>query len=194
VGGWLGRTWLSYDAPMNTDERHEGSATGPDAGLDFAAGWTWPGGLVLGGTLFGHFERQLDFENPEVTRGWDSAKTGLIGLGVFARFYPMPRGGFHVEALAGAVRHRTRHEVRIVSVPWTCPLLIVTCPGAEVETNVAVESSYGYELGAGAGYEFWIGRQWSFGLTARMRVAHTWRRERSYWFFMPTLGLGFTYH
>jgi hypothetical protein len=191
----VGRTWLRYDAPLNTGIHHHGRAFGGATGAEIAAGWTLPFGLVLGGVVFGHSQGDMDFDNPDVSRGWDWSTTGMTGAGAFARWYPLPHWGFHVDALAGAVVHRTRHRVYVVThVPWSCPIILVTCTGIEGKEVVRVEESKGYELGIGAGYGIWFANQWSFDLTGRMFVAHTWKRERDYWFYMPTLGLGVTYH
>jgi len=194
-GASLGRTWLDYDAPMLTGVKHEGEAFGPAGGGEIAAGWTLPFGLVLGATLFGHYQGELDFENPDVKKGWDESVTGISGFGAFGRFYPWPHGGFFAEASIGTVTHRTRNERKIIkSIPWSCPIIYVTCMDAELEYIVAVESAWGYELGAGAGYGFWLGNQWTFDLIGRFQAAHTFRDDRSYWFLMPTAGFGFTYH
>jgi hypothetical protein len=191
----LGRTWVDYDAPMNTGVSHRGHAFGGATGGQLALGWTLPFGLVLGGAVLGHSQGDMQFDNADVSRGWDWSSTRLLGGGAFARWYPLPRLGFHVETLAGVVKHETRHRVYVVThLPWTCPIIYVSCADIEGKEVFAVETSLGYELGIGAGYGFWFANQWSFELTGRMQMAHTWRRERRYSFYMPTLGVGVTYH
>jgi hypothetical protein len=107
----------------------------------------------------------------------------------------LPSLGFHVEALAGAVKHETRHRVYVVTaIPWSCPIVYVTCADIEGKEVIALESSLGYTLGIRAGYGFWFAKQWSVDLTARLQMAHTSRREHRYSFYMPTLGVGFTFH
>jgi len=194
-GASTGGTWLDYHAPMITGVTHEGKATGAAVGGEIAVGWTLPFGLVLGATLFGHHQGELDFDNPDVKKGWDESVTGMTGIGAFGRFYPWPHAGLFAEASISGVTHRTRNERRIVrSIPWSCPVIYVSCMDAEIEYIVATETASGYELAAGAGYGFWISNQWTFDLIGRMQVAHTFRGERSYWFLMPTLGIGFTYN
>jgi hypothetical protein len=191
----LGRTWLNYHAPMNTGVNHRGRATGGALGGQLALGWTLPFGLVLGGVVLGQSQGNMEFSNPDVVRGWDGSSTSLSGGGAFGRWYPLSSAGFHVEALASAVRHRTRHRVYVITnVPWTCPIVLPTCADIEGKEVIAVETSLGYLLGVGAGYGFWFANQWSFELTGRMQFAQTRRRERRYSFYMPTLGVGVTYH
>jgi len=181
---------------MTTGVQHEGSAEGGSGNLELSLGGTLPFGLVLGGTWFIRPLNELDYDQPEVTRGWDSTQSSLHEVAAFARYYPFPRYGLHAEALAGVVKHELRSEKRVLrSLPPSCIIVPLSCAfEAEYETITATESSWGYAFGLGAGYELWIGKQWSFGFTARVQAAHTWKDERSYWFFLPTLGIGFTYH
>jgi hypothetical protein len=191
-----GPTWLDYDAPMTTGVQHEGSAQGGTGNFELSLGGTLPFGLVLGGTWFLRPLSGLEYDRAEVTRGWDSTSSSLHEVAAFARYYPFPRYGLHAEALAGVVKHEIRSERRVLrSVPPTCIIVPLSCAvEAEYETITATESSWGYAFGIGAGYDLWIGKQWSFGFTARVQAAHTWKGVRSYWFLLPTLGIGFTFH
>ena len=117
---------------------------------------------------------------------------GIGGVGAFVRLYPLPKLGLHLEASLGIVRHSTTHTVTNYDAPLTCPWLFPTCFAGERRTITVVERSYGWELGGGAGYGFWVGDKWSFDLTGRFQLAHTWRGANEYWFYMPTLGLGMT--
>jgi len=188
-----GPGWMIYDAPIHTGMQHSGKAHGNAFGVALAAGATLPGGLVLGGTLLVHVQNQPSFDNSDVTRGWDDWGNSVAGPGVFSRWYPSPRDGFHLEALAALVQHRTKHEVHIDG-PVSCPPFLPDCFDRHTQTLELSETSWGYELGAGVGYELWIARQFSLGLTARMQYAHTWDGSRRYTFLLPALGLGLTYH
>jgi hypothetical protein len=192
-----GPGFVTYDAPMSTDVQHRGQATGTTFGLELSLGGTLPGGVVVGGMLLAHSQSEPSFDDPTVTQGWDSTTNGVGGIALFARFYPNPRGGFHVDALLGPASHRTRHEREIPPPPLTaitCPVIFPACWDDNQPRKLeATETSRGYLLGLGAGYELWITNQFSLGLAARMDYAHTWSGARSYTFLMPALVVGGTY-
>jgi hypothetical protein len=190
-----GYAWLDYDAPMTTRVHHQGRAEGRSGSLELAMGGTLPGGLVLGGVWLIRPMSELEFSNSEVTAGWDSTSVALNEVAAFARYYPFPHYGLHVETLLGVVKYTIESEKRVLtSVPVSCIIVPAACFAAEFETVTVTESAWGYSLAIGAGYDLFIGKQWSFGFTGRAHFAHAWQNERSYWLFMPTLGLGFTYH
>jgi hypothetical protein len=192
----FGKTWLEYDAPMTTEVRHEGRADGRTGSFELAMGGTLPFGLVLGGILFIRPMSGLEFENSAVTEGWDSTNVSLSEGATFARYYPFPRHGLHFEGFLGVVRYSIESKKRVLtSFDTTCVIVLISCAfAAEYETVTVTEDAWGHSLGAGAGYDLWIGKQWSFGFTARGELAHAWKEERRYWFTLATLGLGFTYH
>jgi hypothetical protein len=126
----------------------DGDATvsGGGLGLDFALGGTPFPGLVIGGELV--FQQLL---KPDVAlaggaNGTASDNVNFGILGAFVDWYPNPRGGFHVGALVGAAG-LTR---------------------SDPNTGETRASNNGAGVSLTAGYDFWISRQWSIGLGARL--------------------------
>jgi hypothetical protein len=189
----VGPSWLSYRAPINTDVAHSGEASGKSLGLLGAMGWAFPGGLVLGGALLAQVQPEPSFDNPRVKRGWDDTNTSVGAFAAFARFYPNPRQGLHFELLAGPARYRVTQSVRVEG-PITCPVIFPDCWDDHAQTFEKRETSFGLLLGAGIGYEFWLSRRFSLGLTARLHYARTSSDERHYTLWLPTLGIGGTWN
>ncbi len=161
--------------------------------MSFAVGWTLRQGLVLGGTGFVLVQPEPDFDNREVERGWDETAGTLAGLAGFVRFYPNPRHGAHLEALAGFARYRLRQLVHLDG-PLSCPPIFPSCIDEHTRTLERTDSSNGYVLGFGAGFEFWLSRRFSAGFTARLTYAHTWADARHYTLWLPTLSIGLTWN
>jgi hypothetical protein len=188
-----GPLWTRYDATANTPSHQRGTATGHDFVLDIALGGTPLPGLVVAATGVGHNHVEAHWGNASVTQGWDSVSNSWMMFGPLVRYYPDPHGGFHADAVVALAFHRVTSERKVTEVPLLCPLLFPTCADIKVRVTEVREQTTGLGGALGAGYDFWIGRQWSLGLTLRVDFAHTWGRAGTYDDVAPTLGLAFVF-
>ena len=136
-------------------------------------------GLVLGGGSYGAGIFAPTYEDDE---SLDAGLLTISTLGPFADYYLDPAGGLHVQA---AILFAT----------------VAQAKGGDELGQVREDSSgSGFGLMLGAGYEIWIGEQWSVGALARVTyVSASLEGEDSeleYDFsaFVPALLATFTYH
>jgi hypothetical protein len=194
AGAYVGPQWTRYDATVNTPMRQHGTLQSGSAGIGLAVGGTPAPGLVLAALGVSHLAVQPRWDAPPIEQGWDSVSSSLLMLGPLLRYYPDPRGGFHVDGLVALAFHRVT-SARTDLEPSVCPLLFPACFELP-ETNVTEvrENATGIGTGIGAGYDFWLGRQWSLGLTLRVDYAHTWGVAGTYEDLAPALGASVVYH
>ncbi len=186
----MGPLWTRYEATANTPSRQRGTVTGRAGALELSLGGAPLPGLVIAATGVGlhHFDEH--WGNASVTQGWDSVSNSLMMFGPLVRYYPDPRGGFHADALIAVAFHRVMSERTVTNLrtPYLCPLVLPACADFERHVTLVREETVGIGVGLGAGYDFWVGRQWSLGLTLRVDYAHTWGRAGTYDDLAPTLG------
>jgi len=154
--------------------RYRGDFSGADkfdvsgiAALDEVAfGGTPSPGVVIGGGIYGSTT-----PSPTMSfRGVDQ-KMGAVGVGVVGPFvdvYPNPQVGFHVQGAIGlAVLSAAKGDAQLV-----CNSVTSVGPICVTEINPP-DDYFGTGLGVvvGAGYEGWIGDQWSIGGMARLTYA-----------------------
>lgn len=171
----------SFGDTVETDsgprEGSELSLSGSLVGLDFLMGGTVADGLVIGGGFFvGGVpapKNELDGEN--VQRNSD-VERGFTMVGPFLGWYPDAKGGLNLQLLVGGA----------------------TLRDADPDDDDQRYEADGAGIALGAGYDFWIGDEWSFGLMARFAFAGLTRNdsfaEERHSVFLPALLLGFTYH
>jgi hypothetical protein len=149
-----------YDSSLATPDGQqptEGSLEGVAQLGEFLLGGTVAPGLVLGGGVWGTnvFSPSYDGTGRDLaTKELGDSKTDLeltstSQIGPFIAFYPDPTAGAHAVlaptlavALVGGDRRDVKYDV----------------PGAD---------GVGWGLVLAAGYDFWIGEQWSLGALAR---------------------------
>jgi len=111
--------------------------SGGTTAFDIMLGGTPVPGLVIGGGLFFNVTPSPDVKVLDVTATSKSDLTVFL-LGMFADIFPNPKGGFHVGGIAG-----------IATVDWS---------GGGINGSAS-----GFGGGAFAGYDAWVGKQWSLG-------------------------------
>jgi hypothetical protein len=122
-----------------------GKATGASGSAEIALGYSVLPGLAVGGSLVGE-----QVASPKVT--YDGKDYSTISVGTFAMFgpciewYPSATGGFHAGAMIGGAR-----------------LTMKDSSGVVTDTQPV-----GGGGALGAGYEFWIGDEWSLGGALRL--------------------------
>lgn len=148
---------------------------GVHVGTELALGTTLAPGLVVGG---GSFSMVVPAPKYEASGTSFTAGTHHVsGVGPFVDYYRDPHGGLHLQ---GA-------------------LLL---SGAYVTAKDGRESAFGVGFGAmiGAGYEVWIGDQWSVGPVFRLAYyrdkpkGSDTKIETTLSLVAPTLLVGLTYH
>ena len=139
----LGPSYLNSTWKGGTQDA---TVTGVGAGLEVSFGGTPLPGLVVGGGSFSSF-----VSSPTISYAGQSAEEGSVSLSLFAPFidwYPNETQGFHVQGAAG--------------------LAYVSYDSKGGGSSV---SGTGLGFMAGAGYEVWVGDQWSLGAMFRLQYA-----------------------
>jgi hypothetical protein len=156
--------------------------------FELALGGTVAPGLVIGGGIYTVGTETVKWES-DLVAAWneDGESTieggqGALGmLGVIIDFYPNPRGGFHVQGGLGIGTLTLERDP---------------------DTDFPGENWEGGGGGAmlGAGYEFFVGEQWSIGGVARvvfvsgkLRGSET-ERDNDGRGFAPAILFGATHH
>jgi len=122
------------------------TAVGPS--LELAFGGTLARGLVLGGGIYGSSASSPEYESSNLGAKSDGGAATLSMVGPFIDWYPSPASGFHVEAALGYSAFAAGK-----GDPY---------PGEDA-------SGSGFGLVGGAGYELWVGDQWSIGALGRIQ-------------------------
>lgn len=162
AGGGYVHDNLKYEGPTIFGLAPSGEAQGASFQGDLAAGWAIKPGLVIGGQLYVE-----QVANPSVTLDGKSVSTDvsvgtLTMFGPFIDWYVNPHGGFHFGGMLGGARVTMKNKT----------------------DNQLDNQPIGGGGMAFVGYEWWIGKQWAFGLMAQFAFAsmkdsdtnirHTW--------------------
>jgi hypothetical protein len=147
--------------------------SGVGIGGELAIGGTIADGFVLGGALSG-----LTLPDPKVEGSgteYDTNRDGQLSvISLFGDWYPNASSGFHVQGMVGFG-------------------VLDLDSDDDDDDNPA-----GLVLGAGAGYEWWIGDQWSAGIMGRIMYApltyEASNIDMTFSTFAPTALVTFTYH
>jgi hypothetical protein len=127
------------------------------------------GPVVIGGGFFGDYAPSPSMD-PEVVNVDDVTLT-LIGIGMFADIYPDPHDGLHFQPFVG----------------WGA---LEASQGG----NSGGSDPTGLVLALGAGYDFWVGNEWSIGPMFRFAYAPLALESVNYSTIAPALLCTFTYH
>lgn len=156
------------------------SVTGAGLAGELAVGGTVLPGLVLGGGSYGTGIFAPSYDDGDTAL--DGGLLTISTLGPFADYYLDPSGGLHVQA---AILFATVSQAK----------------GGDDLSQVREDSSgSGFGLMLGAGYEIWIGEQWSVGALARVTYVSAslegedTELEVDFSAFVPALLATFTYH
>lgn len=124
------------------------------------------GGLILD---YG-FSPTIEFNGVEVPNAISSQY--IVGIGPFVDFYPDPTGGLHFQVLPG----------------WG------GLESASSSGNVGGSDPTGLVLSLGAGYEWWLGDQWSAGVMGRLIYAPLSINDVDFTVVEPAVVGTITYH
>lgn len=134
-------------------------ANGGGPAFEFALGGTVADGVVIGGGLYTASVNRLKWSGDPLASDVRGGAGSLALLGPFVDFYPNPKDGFHVQGAIGITGLNFAERSSTVPPPkeW---------------------SGGGGGLMFGAGYEFWVGSQWSIGGIARVLLVSATMREK----------------
>jgi hypothetical protein len=166
LAGGLGFYSVSGAAPANQD----------------FSGMTFPGSLLIGGTLFGHMAfgagMILDYA-PGPTYEWNGTEVTdtissqmIMGFGLYGDYYlDAQKNGLHLQVFGG----------------WG---------GLETsfQGNVGGSDPTGLVASAGLGYEWWLTEEWSGGLMARVVYAPLDLNGTAFKTFEPAVVGTLTWH
>jgi len=157
-----------------TDLEISGGAVSPTIMI----GGTPGSGFVIGGALVGYTLPDPTFKANGVEADSDSGSAQLSTVGLFATFYPNPEQGLYFDVLLGYAEGE--YEITYSGITATS------------------ETSTGYAIGAGVGYDFWVGEQWSLGPNLRIHYAdlkYESGSEKEDWSVLaPSLSFMVTFH
>jgi hypothetical protein len=105
------------------------------------------GPVVIGGGLLVDYTLSSSQSVGGVSSNLSGTTLWLIAAEAFADIYPDPHGGFHVRPFLG-----------YASLTATCDNCNGNSPGGPI-------------FGAGVGYDFWVGDEWSIGVLGRFAYA-----------------------
>jgi len=186
----LGTGFGAYNERLISDSRGsrtdevQGRSTGFAVMTEFAVGGTVARGFVLGGGVYNAdvlASRLSVEEDAGIPDELDAASRNFTLIGPFGDWYFDPRAGFHAQAALGFAQLH----------------------GIDVSGGNVDEHRYhagGVGLMVGAGYEWWVGEQWSLGILGRLMAAAVVGQDDdgADWFHgistFPAVLLSITYH
>lgn len=139
IGGGLGALGADFDR-----EGFDASSGGTSLELEALVGGSPASGLSIGGGLLAGLQLGGEWEADDVV-GNTSANLTTIIVGPFADGYPHPRDGWHFGGLLG-----------LASVSFDGP-------GGDGGSDALGVGGAGW-----AGYDFWVGPEWSIGAALRI--------------------------
>ncbi|HMR10312.1 MAG TPA: autotransporter domain-containing protein [Polyangiaceae bacterium] len=180
--GFYFRIGPNFGALIGTAKLEAGGQTGGESdysgftyGGDLMFGGTPAPGLVIGGTLLWGSTKDPTVKAGS-TEGTADGTLIMAATALFANYYLDPTEGLFFQGLLGFA---------VVD--------FVTAGGQSGSNDPT-----GFLLGAGAGYDFWIGDEWSVGPLARVIYAPTSSESGGATFkfnyLFPSIGVGFTLH
>jgi hypothetical protein len=148
---------LAYaSAPLEIDGDDQGSAKGVGVSVEFLFGGTPAPGIVIGGGVIGHNFPDVTLEDEDGDEAPFDASLSFTTVDVFLNLYPDPKQGFQVQALLGI---------------GFAELLNDDGDSAIVDSDGDDVVFVGPVVGAGVGYEGFVGQQWSLGVMGRILYA-----------------------
>jgi hypothetical protein len=174
--GDLGLAFLSelVDAPGSPTGRTRIRGFGESSVISI--GGTPLRGLVLGGTIWtARISPSFVQRGKVVSPDDDSVKETLARFGPFVDFYPDPSRGFHTQAA----------------------VLLAIQVESDTKGNLSRPAAIGVAAAFGAGYDWFVSKQFSLGFIARLTFGYSSRTvggssERSLW-ETPEVALSYTY-
>jgi hypothetical protein len=154
-------------------EDQEFTIRGAGPGIELMLGGTVAPGLVVGGGLWGTTLSSAELDDG--TGGEEfpgTVELNFSQLGPFVDYYPNPRGGLHL-LLGGGLG---------------------TFSMQKVENEELLANAKGFAGLAGVGYEFWVGKEWSLGATAKLSYARLAVGAERHSLLSPSLLFGATFH
>jgi hypothetical protein len=138
----------------------------------FLLGGTPVKGLVIGGGLLTDYSLSPKYKvNGTEVPTTSSVSQYLVGFGPFVEFYPNPAEGLHFHGMVGFGALET-----------------------SVNGNAGGSDPTGFLVALGAGYDFWVGDQWSIGVLGRFAYAPLSLNGLAYTSIAPAVLATFTYH
>lgn len=147
----LGSLGLDFDDDGSRNVDLDGSGLAFSA--DIMIGGSPSPGVAIGGALLGTASFSLELE--QNGRSVGDRDVGMVILGPFIDGFPNPKQGWHIGGAVGVAG------------------MDIENPSAEDD----ISSLRGFGGAAWAGYDWWVGSEWSAGLLARLHGALV-RRDR----------------
>lgn len=170
----FGPGWANEELKSSSAEQTL-SLAGVTGTFELLLGGSPTPGFVLGGGVTSHrvVNPTLKVDGQEFET--EDTSLGITQISLFSNWYPQPTSGLYFH---GAVGYAAAS---------------VTVDGTTSDAGTS-----GIVLGAGAGYDFWIAKEWSLGPQFRLTYAHLTGGEDgvdiSENFISPTIALSATFH
>jgi outer membrane autotransporter protein len=147
----FGLGFASVKATGSDETNNDFEISGGGIAPAIMIGGTPAAGLVIGGAIVGYALPDPTFKANGTEAPTDSGSARLSTVGLFATFYPNPEQGLYFDVLLGYAEGDYEFEI-----------------AGYTQTS---DTSTGYAIGAGVGYDFWVGEQWSLGPAFRIHYA-----------------------
>jgi hypothetical protein len=170
----FGPGWLNEKLESGPDEQKL-SAAGVTGTFELLLGGSPVPGFVIGGGITGH-----SIVNPTIEVGGqefetDDTSVGITQISLFSNWYPQPTSGLYFHGAVG-----------------------YAAASVTVDDTTRDAGTSGLVLGMGAGYDFWIAKEWSLGPQFRLTYAHLTGKEDGIDitdnFISPTIAFSATFH
>ena len=135
------------DLPLMPGVSDDADVAGSATSVELLIGGSPVPGLVLGGALMNYSVGEPEVDTATATATADDTNLGFSQIGMFVAYYPDPSSGFNAQAFIGAAN------------------ATIDQPDFEYD------NPRGFAVAAGAGYDFWVGEEWSVG--PFLRVMYT---------------------
>ena len=170
----FGPGWANEELKSGSAEQTL-SLSGVTGTFELLLGGSPTPGFVIGGGVTAHsvVNPTLKVDGQEFET--EDTSLGITQISVFSNWYPQPTSGLY---LHGAVGY--------------------AAASVTVEDTTRDAGTSGIVLGVGAGYDFWIAKEWSLGPQFRLTYAHLTGGEDgvdiSENFISPTIAFSATFH
>lgn len=170
------------DQGIDRVDQFDGSASGFAYGTQIAVGGALRPGAILALAFHTLSLPQATMSRPVAEfSSYEYKISQAAGVGPSFAFYPDPEGGLHFSGGPSVVG---------IIVGQGDPTL-----GARARGHTVL--GWGFNLGAG--YDWWVGEEWSLGLQARLDYTHgsgsdARNNDWTHTLWAPTVGLGLTYN
>ncbi len=151
----MGGLSVERDGSSSSGMARDTSTSGGGGLFDLSLGGTLGRGFTLGGTILSHTIVEPSLEASDGTSLELEGPMHFVLIGPALDWYPNPSGGLHFGGALGL------------------GLVVGTLPQSAPARSIGIEhvGGTGFGLSLAGGYDWWLAREWSLGVSARLSAA-----------------------